>query len=43
MGLFLAMLELVRLRKIAIKQDELLSDIAIELTIDEESVNAEED
>ena len=42
-GLFLAMLELVRLRKIAIKQDELLSDIAIELTIDEESVNAEED
>ena len=42
-GLFLAMLELTRLRKIVIKQDELLSDIAIELNVDEEAAEPEED
>lgn len=42
-GLFLAMLELTRMRKISIKQDELLSEIAIELSVDEEVAEAEED
>ena len=36
-GLFLATLELVRLRKVSVKQEDLLSEIAIELTEDEES------
>ncbi len=40
-GLFLAMLELVRMRKIAIKQEDLLSDIAIELLVDDETPNPE--
>ncbi|MHC4787447.1 MAG: segregation and condensation protein A [Planctomycetota bacterium] len=34
LGLFLAMLELVRLRRIVVKQEDLLSDIAVELTED---------
>ena len=32
LGLFLAMLELVRLRRIVVRQEDLLSDIAVELT-----------
>jgi segregation and condensation protein A len=35
LGLFLAMLELVRLRRIVVKQEDLLSDIAVELSDEE--------
>ena len=42
-GLFLATLELVRLRKVSVKQEDLLSEIAIELTEDEESSARETD
>jgi len=42
-GLFLATLELVRLRQVSVKQEDLLSEIAIELTEDEESSARETD
>lgn len=40
-GLFLAMLELTRLQKIIIRQEELLSDISIELVVDEQITSSE--
>jgi segregation and condensation protein A len=41
LGMFLAMLELTRLRRIIVRQEDLLSDITVELTESEEGAEAE--